>query len=268
MRKSKARGAGCGVVFNLLAALLLVMSCLTGLAVAALFVNPQLNPVGALRPPAEAGVGGELPTRIPTQAPIAVITPTSAGALVPTLPPAWTATHTPTASNTPPASSTPTETPTRTSVPPTRTFTPTVTRTATPTATGPTPTPSHTRSAFQYTLQVGSPAYIANIDNQNGCSWFGISGQVFDLQNRGIIGLIVRWEGPNNTSGEAITGSAPKYGQSGYLIPLGNAPVASTNTYKIQLRNGSGQPLSEVLVLQTFEDCNRNQILVNFVQNR
>jgi hypothetical protein len=265
MRKSKARGAGCGVVFNLLAALLLIMSCLAGLAVTALFINPQLNPVGALRPP--AAEGGDLPTRVPTRPAIVAVTPTSAG-LVPTLPPAWTATNTATVTNTPRASNTPTATATRTAIPPTRTYTPTSSRTPTPTATGPTPTPSNTRSAFQFTLQTGSPAYTANIDNANGCSWFGISGQVFDLQNRGVIGLIVRWEGPNNTSGEAITGSAPKYGQSGYLIPLGNGPVASTNTYKVQLRNGSGQPLSEVVVLATFQDCNRNQILINFVQNR
>jgi hypothetical protein len=254
------------VVFNLLAALLLVMTCLSGVLYAALFVNPQLNPIAALRPPGSGGGDLGLPTLIPTQPFGAAISPTPPPG-VPTLPPAWTATATPTITNTPLPSGTPTETVTRTPIPPTRTPTATTTRTPTPTATGPTPTPSNTRSAFQFTLQSGSPAYIANIANANGCSWFGLSGQVYDLQNRGVIGLIVHVEG-GGISFDAVTGSAPRYGTSGWEAFLGNSPVASTNTYRIQLRNGAGQPLSENIVLTTFQDCNRNQILINFVQNR
>lgn len=262
MRKKQRAGAGCGTIFNLLAAGLVLLSCLSGTVYAALFADPQLNPIAGLRPPTELAQLG-VATLIPTRAPATSAPPTSS---VPTLPPAWTATATGTVTNTPPPSATLSETPTRTSVPPTRTFTPTATKTPTATATGPTPTPSNTRSAFQYTLQRGSPAYVANIANSNGCSWFGLSGQVFDLQNRGMVGLTVHVEG-GGISYDAITGSAPRYGNSGWEAFLGNAPVASTNTYKVQLRNGAGQPVSETIVITTFQDCNRNQIILNFNQN-
>jgi hypothetical protein len=137
---------------------------------------------------------------------------------------------------------------------------------ATPTSGGPTPTPTITRSPFQFTLQAGSPAYIANIDNALGCKWFGISGQVFDLRMRGVIGLFVHVEA-GGPSFDALTGSAPRYGASGWVIQLGEAPIATTDTYRVQLRDGAGQPLSATLVIPTFADCYKNQILVNFVQN-
>lgn len=262
MRTKQRAGAGCGVIFNGLAIVLVVAACLSGAAYAALFANPQLNPIAELRPPTDLPAV-QVATLIPTGGPIAAVSVTPA---VPTLPPAWTSTATGTVTNTPPASQTPTVTPTRTSVPPTRTPTFTPSRTPTATATGPTPTPSNTKSAFQYTLQAGSPAYVTNIANSNGCSWFGLSGQVFDLQNRGVVGLIMHVEG-GGISYDAVTGSAPKYGTSGWEAFLANAPVASTNTYKVQLRNGAGQPASETIVLTTFQDCNKNQIIINFIQN-
>ncbi|MCS6909827.1 MAG: hypothetical protein NZM11_04560 [Anaerolineales bacterium] len=251
---------GCGVIFNLLAAFFLLLSCLSLGATAALFANPQLNPIAKLRPATELADLG-LPTLAVLPFQTATHTP-----VFPTLPPEWTATHTPTVTNTPPATNTPTETPTRTPILPTRTFTPTPTFTRTPTPTGPTPTFTNTKSQFRFTLQPGSPAAVPNIANSNGCNWFGVSGRVFDLQNREVVGLIVRVEG-GGLAVEALTGSQPKYGPSGWEVPLGNAPQATTNTYRVQLRESTGQPLSEVVVLQTFNDCNRNHILINFVQN-
>ncbi len=256
--KFSATGAGCATVFNLLAVFFLVLSCLSLGTVAALFANPQLNPIAVLRPPTEVA-GLDLATLVPNTSP----TPSS---LIPTLPPEWTATFTPTPTETPLATNTPTVTPTRTAVPPTRTFTPTHTHTPTVTPTGPTPTFTRTKSPFQYALQTGSPTAIANIANSNGCSWFGVSGRVFDLQNREMVGLIVHVEGGGLVL-DVLTGSAPKYGSSGWEVPLGSAPVASTNTYRVQLRDGAGRPLSENVVLQTFNDCQKNQIIVNFAQN-
>lgn len=269
MRKKRGTSAGCAVVFNLLAALLLVMTCLSGVAYAALFANPQLNPIVALRP---SGGGVGVPTLIPTFGAGGPFSPTPTGSSggLPTLPPAWTATNTPPFTNTPPASSTPENTATRTLVPPTRTPTFTVTRTPTPTATGPTPTASITRSAFQFTPGAGSPSYVANISpnySAQGCNWFGIAGQVFDLDKRGMVGLLVHLEGPNGLSVDAVTGSQLRYGPSGWEIVLGNAPVATTGSYRIQLRNASGQPLSETIVFSTFQDCARNHILFNFDRN-
>lgn len=257
MRRSNS-GAGCGPTFTVLAAVFALLTCLTGIAYAVLFADPQLNPVAALRPPTEVAL---LP--ISTLAGPASSTP---GSLLPTLPPEWTPTDTPTITNTPPPTDPATQTPTRTPNPPTKTATPTVTRTPTPTNTGPTPTPSKTRSAFNYTKTADTPAYLPNFANSNGCAWFGVSGQVFDLNRLGALGLIVRVTGPNSFQADSITGGAPKYGASGFEITLGTTPVDSSD-YRIQLRNGAGQALSDNIVLTTSKECNRNHILVNFEQN-
>lgn len=259
-KRNNGTRVGCGVIFNLLAAFFLLLSCLSLGATAVLFADPQLNPIAELRPATELADLSE-PTLALLPFQTATYTP-----VFPTLPPEWTATHTPTVTNTPLASNTPTETPTRTPIPPTRTFTPTPTLTRTPTPTGPTATFTNTKSQFRFTLQPGSPAAVPNIANSNGCNWFGVSGRVFDLQNRDVVGLSVRVEGGGLVV-EALTGSQPKYGPSGWEVPLGNAPQATTNTYRVQLRESTGQALSEVVVLQTFNDCNRNQIIINFVQN-
>jgi hypothetical protein len=259
-------GSGLGMLFNLLAALFLVMSCLSCLVTAALFFDPNLNPIASLRPGAEEE---PIPTLAVVIGPGTNLPPGPTSAL-PTLPPEWTPTNTPTITNTPLASNTPTETPTNTPIPPTRTLTFTPTRTPSPTSTGPTPTPTRTRSAFQFTLQPGSPAYLANFANNQGCNWFGVSGQAFDLKNKDISGLIVHIDGPSGLSIDALTGSAQKYGTSGYEITLGATPTDTTNAYKIQLRNGSGQPLSDSITFQTFGNCStnpRNHTVINFVQN-
>jgi len=111
-----------------------------------------------------------------------------------------------------------------------------------------------------------TPAYLPNFANSNGCAWFGMSGQVFDLNRHGALGLIVRVTGPGNFQADTITGSAPKYGASGFEVTLGATPIDS-NDYRIQLRNGAGQALSENYVLVTSSQCNRNHIIVNFEQN-
>ncbi len=266
MRKRNT-GSGLGMLFNLLAALFLVMSCLSGLVTAALFFNPDLNPIASFRP--LPGDDEPLPTPAAVIGSGTAVTPGPTSAL-PTLPPEWTATNTPTITNTPLASNTPTLTPTETGVPPTRTFTPTATHTVTPTPTGPTPTASRTRSAFQFTLQPGSPAYLANFANNQGCNWFGVSGQAFDLKNKDISGLIVHVDGPSGLSIDALTGSAQKYGTSGFEFTLGTTPADTTNAYKIQLRNGSGQPLSDSITFQTLGNCSanpRNHTIINFLQN-
>lgn len=136
-----------------------------------------------------------------------------------------------------------------------------------PDLSGPTRTPTATPSPFNFTLQPGSPAYVSNFANNQGCGWFGMSGQVFDLVGAGVPGLFIHVDGPN-LSVDTLTGSQPKYGMSGWEVSLGTTPVATTNSYFIQLRNSSGQPLSDTYMIPTFAECNKNHIIINFVQNR
>ena len=264
------RASGClGALFNLLTVLFLLLTCLSAGVVAALFQEP--SPLRFI-----AGGSVYLP---PTDLPIAValLTPTAppgtSSASFPTLPPVWTATNTPTITPTPmpgTASPEPSDTlavPTYTA---TWTATPTATSTKpspTPTKIGPTPKPTFTPSKFRYTLQPGSPTYLANFLNTSGCNWFGIVGRVFGLDSNPEINLTVHLEG-GGVNADVVTGSGPSaLGPGGYQIPLADHPIDTTDTYHVQLRNNTGTPLSDVYSIRTFGDCPRNMVLVNFTQN-
>lgn len=249
-------------LFNLLASGFLVLSCLCLCAVAAIFALPNEMIPANLRPPdfptAVAVIDINIP---PTNTPAPTDT---AGPQVATFPATWTS---------PPPTFTPTR-PTSTITPspentdpldtrtPTHTFTPThtPTRTFTP---GP---PTKTRSALPYTLQQGSPTYLTNYINTAGCNYMGIIGQAFNLDGKAELNLYVHLEG-NGLVVDGITGSEPSIGPGAYKINLGDKPVTTTDVYKVQLRNSSGQPLSDNLTIATFGDCKKNLILVNFEQN-
>ena len=145
------------------------------------------------------------------------------------------------------------------------TFTPPATEP--PTLAGPTPAPSSTAPPVSYGVQDGQPAALANFANTQGCNWMGVAGLVLDLEDRHQEGLIVRLRGPRREE-QALTGSAPAYGDSGYEFVLGAQPAATAGAYSLQLFDPSGQPLSKVVYINTYADCLRNLILVIFVQNR
>ena len=130
----------------------------------------------------------------------------------------------------------------------------------------PTLAPRYTQSLFQFTLQNDRPTYIKNFANTAGCNWLGIAGQVFDLNGNVILNLIIHLEG-GGLNVDTITGTRIEYGPGGYELYLGNTPINTTDVYRIQLRTSNGQPLSDVYVIPTFADCNKNLILANFLQN-
>lgn len=95
----------------------------------------------------------------------------------------------------------------------------------------------------------------------------GIGGQAFSLDGNPIINLVVHLEG-GGLSQDALTGSKTAYGTGGYEFFLNNRPVQSTGEYKVQLRDQNGTtPLSDFITVDTFADCTKNLLLVNFVQN-
>lgn len=116
-----------------------------------------------------------------------------------------------------------------------------------------------------YGLQSGSPAYLRNYVNTDACNWMGVVGQAFGLDGKPQLNLIAHVEG-GGLNVDGATGSQPAIGPGAYQIVLGDHPIATTDTYRIQLRSPSGQALSEFYLIPTYEDCNKNLILVNFVQ--
>ena len=98
--------------------------------------------------------------------------------------------------------------------------------------------------------------------------WMGIGGQVFDAVGVPVDGLIVELGGTiacTEISILAITGNAPVFGPGGYIIELGNTPVASEGTLWLQLLS-EGEPQSEKIVLATSAECEQNLLLVNFTE--
>jgi hypothetical protein len=119
-------------------------------------------------------------------------------------------------------------------------------------------------------LQKGSPAYIQNfVHTDKGCAWLGIAGQVFDSNNQPVNNLVVSVKGTLGLTAidkVAVTGipEANSYGPGGYEIKIGEKPTASKNTLSIQVLDLEGKALSKTATFETFLDCKRNLIIINF----
>jgi hypothetical protein len=151
------------------------------------------------------------------------------------------------------------------------TQTTTVTQTLSPTFT-PTVTPSPTLELMPFIL-IGEPEFLSSalIRPSLGCEWLIIAGQVWDLQDAPVRGLTLHLFGELDgyeIDRFSLTGSATNYGESGYEFTLENMLVESQDTLFIQLVDSNGIPFSHPYVLETFNDCQKNLILVNFKQVR
>ncbi|MBG0770921.1 MAG: hypothetical protein H0S82_04390, partial [Anaerolineaceae bacterium] len=132
----------------------------------------------------------------------------------------------------------------------------------------PTPEPTATPDPTPYVLQDGNPLYLANfVHTSAGCDWLGVAGQVFDANGEPIPDLfIVAGQDSVSESNQwaARTGLSINYGPGGYEIQLSNQSTATTQDYWVQVVNQSGAVLSDRVYFDTFEDCTRNLVLINF----
>lgn len=255
------------LVLNILTVVVLLVAGIVALVSLVIFVNPQ------------SGFNPLPPPTMPVIAPSATPSPTPKSVL----PPTWTPTATYTASPTPTASNTPTQTPTE--IPPTETPQPTATGEIEPTETEPTeevePTEEiePTEEAEQsFQLQEGSPAYMQNFVHgesaEEKCNWLGVAGVIIDINGEPITDSSVVIEiggmlGETEISELTISGSpnGSPYGEGGYEIILADRPIASTESLWIQLSTPSANlPLSEQIYFNTFDSCDKNLIMISFVQ--
>lgn len=230
-----------GLLWNLATVLFLVSSLFVGGWFVAVFLSPQssLNPWA--------------PQPVVTLPPIATLPPVQ---IEPTATP-----ETPS-----PVVPTPTETP---GVEPTTQLLPTPTDTILITAT---PTEPSDGDGLAYVVQVGNPIYLASTiyHSDLGCSFLGVGGQAFDIDGSPVQGYAIRLTG--NLNGDFIefltlTGAATQYGPGGYEVQIGDLPADSTNSLQIVLLNQESVPISEPVFFDTFDDCNRNVVLINFVES-
>lgn len=230
VRIPRRRSSGLGALLTNLITLVVVLAIVGVVGVYAMvFINPYTG-YNPFPPPTLPAVLG---------------TPTATHTPAIPLPTIWT----PTPSKTPAPSQTPTLAPTDTPVP-------------SPTATNPGP---------PFALQPGNPVGIPNIANDLSCDWMGVGGQVFNLENAPIARLGVHLEGEvegKSVSLDALTGSAPDIGPSGYVFDLADQPIASQGLLWIQLNDGAGTPLSEQIFFNTFDNCNQNFVMINWRQVR
>ena len=245
-RSKKSNPRQSARIWNILTLVMLLGVICFACVYLSIFLNPRsaLNPF----PPGTQAASIKLVTKTST--------PTG-------LPPTWTPTSTPE-----PA---PTNTPR-----PTATLPPTATPFSLDMLYSPTPSPTLTRPplGYPYEMQKGSPLAVQNIYHPElECFWMGVGGQVLDISGTPMIGLIVTLGG--SLPGVALqspmmslTGVALSYGPSGYEFQLAGKPIASKKLLWIQLLDQAGSPVSDKIYFDTFDDCKRNLILINFKQVR
>ncbi len=123
--------------------------------------------------------------------------------------------------------------------------------------------------AIIYANQAGTPVGIPNfVLPSAGCNWAGIGGQVFNQDGTPAAGLVVKLSGTIEGQGLmqfTVTGTATRYGPAGFQFTLADHPVASQGAVSIQLMDIAGVPMSRQITLTTFNNCDKNLLLVNLV---
>ena len=125
-------------------------------------------------------------------------------------------------------------------------------------------------------LHDGSPQYIpsTSFHPDLGCNWLGVAGQVIDINGAPVLGLIIEVGGlldgkrVGNPTLLQATGLATAYGDAGFEVKLADEPIASEGTVWIQVLDQAGLPLSQKIEFDTYQDCERNLVVIYFKQIR
>lgn len=137
----------------------------------------------------------------------------------------------------------------------------------------PTTTMTPTLEVFPFVL-IGEPEMMSSDLIRPGlsCDYLIIAGQVWDLQDVPVTDSatihLYGALGGFTIDRFALPGSAPVYGDSGYEFVLEGLVVNSKDSLTIRLEETNGLPISHGYSIQTYEDCQKNLILVNFKQVR
>jgi hypothetical protein len=134
------------------------------------------------------------------------------------------------------------------------------------------PTP-HANAAYAYDLRSApAPIDATLLYPGRGCTWMGVGGQVENLSGRPMTGINVQMYGivdGRSMNVITLTGTAQKYGEAGYEFTISDEKVfASKGVFWIQLIDQQRNPLSRRVVFDTFDDCARNLVVINFTQVR
>ena len=238
-----------GMVWNILTVLVLLAAVVVGVVFLVVLINPTVG-INPFPPPS-------MPVRVALDTP----TPTPKSVL----PPTWTPTASPL---------------------PVNTSTPVPTNTPLPTQDEQSGNQGESDSGsggdveilgdMPVALHDGSPQYIpvTSFHPDFGCDWMGVAGQVIDVNGAPVQGLIVEVGGKlggkniGNPTVLQATGLATAYGEGGFEVKLSDTPIDSSGSVWIQVLDQTGLPLSEQISFFTFEDCDKNLIIIYFKQIR
>ena len=158
---------------------------------------------------------------------------------------------------------------------PENTLTPMPIASLTATATS-TPQPTFTATPMPYTLQVMNPYYLSNFTHQDlGCNWMGVAGQIFSSGGQVQMDILIKAGGDINGTPVLEDMTMPltepetdlAYGPGGYELTISSSLADTDSTAWVQLFNLEGDPLSEKVFLITYDDCQKNLILMNFIEH-
>ena len=123
-------------------------------------------------------------------------------------------------------------------------------------------------SSLQFSAQTGTPVYTAH---PNGCDGIYIAGNVIDSEGNPFAGMLVIAAGTLADIAiepePSLSGLHPEFSPSGWQIKLSETLLDSSETVYVALYNlESAEPVSELIYVNTYNDCDRNMVMVNFVE--
>ena len=122
---------------------------------------------------------------------------------------------------------------------------------------------------YPFVLQTGSPTYLPAFTHpEAGCAWVGVAGQVFDEQQQPLEGVVILVKGYYNgkiVDTMVLSGLGEAYGPGGFEVQVGDQSDETNNAVTLQLVNQQFEPLSEPYPVVTYDDCQKNLVMVNFV---
>ena len=136
----------------------------------------------------------------------------------------------------------------------------------------PTSLPSATPTQLPFAIQADTPVYTENFAHPDAeCNWLGVGGQIFDSNGEPIINLVIWIRGSIDEKpfeAIALTGTAEgaKYGPGGYEAVLNTSALETSDVFSIQVLDLNGNILTEPYFFDTFEQCDQNLIVINFVR--
>jgi len=124
-------------------------------------------------------------------------------------------------------------------------------------------------TTWLYNIQSGTPVSMGNMFHPElGCTWMGVGGQVIGESGQPVGMLMVELGGSlkgENVEALTLTGSAVQWGPGGYEFQVADSTIASQGELWLRVLSLDGVPQSEQVYFETFDDCEHNAIMVNFV---